>query len=113
MAQQQQQLNPAQLQAMMAQQQQQQQLNPAQLQAMYTQQLMMQQQYQQMQLALAMQQQGGQQMPRNPNVIMAPGGSYAAATAGFSFLDSGAQPQKKKEDKQFDFVQDAIKKEKK
>jgi hypothetical protein len=92
---------------------QQQALNPVQLQAMYAQQLMMQQQMQQMQLAMAMQASGGGMMnavPRNPNV-MVPGGF--AATNSFSFLDKGAQPQKRKEDKQFDFVQDAIKKEQK
>lgn len=104
---------------MMAQQQA---LTPAQLQAMYAQQLMMQQQMQQMQLAMAMQASGGGgvsggvgmmsqgAIPRNPNV-MVPGGY--AATNSFSFLDKGAQPQKKKQDKQFDFVQDAIKKEQK
>jgi uncharacterized protein YjcR len=79
---------------------------------------------QQMQLAMAMQgggggmgnvggmmNAGGGAIPRNPNV-MVPGGY--AATNSFSFLDKGAlQPQKKKQDKQFDFVQDAIKKEQK
>ena len=102
--------------AMMEQQQlQQQQLNPVHLQAMYAQQLMMQQQMQQMQYAMAMQQVGGGAVPM-PGVartgVMAPGGF--AATNSFSFLDKGGQAQaKKKEDKQFDFVQDAIKKEKK
>ena len=104
----------------MISQQQQAQLNPAQLQAMYAQQLMMQQQMQQMQFAMAMQVGGGggvMSMPIMPGVaranVMAPGGY--AATNSFSFLDKGAQTQaaKKKEDKQFDFVQDAIKKEQK
>ena len=102
---------------MMAQQQQP-QLNPAQLQAMYAQQLMMQQQMQQMQFAMAMQQQqqvgGVVPMPgvARSNSVMAPGGF--AATNSFSFLDKNVQAQaKKKEDKQFDFVQDAIKKEQK
>jgi hypothetical protein len=99
---------------------QQQQINP-QFNPMYTQQnmMMMQKQMQQMQMAMAMQNQGQMAMPpqqqaqrqgSNPNV-MAPGGF--AATTSFSFLDGGGQPPKKKEIKSFDFVQDAMKSEKK
>jgi hypothetical protein len=105
-----------------------QQLTPIQLQAMYAQQnmLLMQQQMQQMQLAMAMQQQQQHQQHQqrvmqqgqparqgsNPSVMATTGGGVAA-TSSFSFLDVGAQPTKKKEDKQFDFVKDAMSTEKK
>lgn len=104
-------------------------LGPEQLNAMYAQQnmLMMQQQMQQMQILMMQQQKmgGGQQqigatsrlmqLPArgsNPNVM----GSNAnfAASSGFSFLDTPNPGEaKKKEDKSFDFVKDAMKNEKK
>jgi len=94
-------------------------LDAVQLQAMYAQQnmMMMQQQMQQMQLAMAMQQQKMQNPTQqrkgsNPNV-MVPGVGGFNTTSSFSFLDHGAQPPGKKEDKKFDFVQDAMRNEKK
>lgn len=104
-------------------------LGPEQLNAMYAQQnmLMMQQQMQQMQIMMMQQQKMGvgqqqiggtsrmMQLPArgsNPNVM----GSNAnfAASSGFSFLDtSNPGEAKKKEDKSFDFVKDAMKSEKK
>jgi hypothetical protein len=89
-------------------------LNPLQLQAMYAQQLMMQQQMQQMQLAMAMQQGGvpGNVVPGMP-MSMLPLGGFTPGKQ-FPLMEKGIQPPaKKKEDKQFDFVQDAIKKEQK
>ena len=98
-------------------------LGPEQLNAMYAQQnmLLMQQQMQQMQLMMMQQQKigsGGTPMMMqgargsNPHVM----GSNAnfAASSGFSFLDDPrAGEVKKKEDKSFDFVKDAMKNEKK
>lgn len=97
-------------------------LTPAQIQQLAYQQLMMQQQ-QQMQMAYAMGMQGNQpgmqpnmmmmqQMQQqqggsNRNIMMNNAG--AAASSPFSFIDA---PSKKEEDKQFDFVQDAMKDEK-
>ncbi|CAB9498954.1 AP-4 complex accessory subunit Tepsin [Seminavis robusta] len=96
------------------------QLSPEQMQAMAYQQMLMQQQamqMQQMQMAMAMQG-GGGGMPRvgGAPMSMMPGvgpgvmGPHAGRTSsGFSFLDN---PAAKKEDKMFDFVQDAMKTEK-
>ena len=95
-------------------------LTPAQMQALAYQQVIMQQQ-QQMQMAYAMQQQKMGGMPimqpaMQPGMMMQQhGGSGrsimannagAAASSPFSFMDA---PKTKKEDKQFDFVKDAMK----
>ncbi|CAB9506273.1 expressed unknown protein [Seminavis robusta] len=91
------------------------QVSPQQMQALAYQQMMMQQQALQMQMAMAMQ---GGGMPRAPMQMqmmpgVAPGvmGPHPGnnTSTGFSFLD---KPAAKKEDKMFDFVQDAIKTEK-
>ena len=88
------------------------QLSPQQMQAMAYQQMMMQQQMQMAQM-MAMQQQ--QQQRGSGNFTQLPNGHIvmqnpAAAKSAFAFTDA---PNKKKDDKSFDFVQDAMKKEKK
>jgi hypothetical protein len=91
-------------------------LNPLQLQAMYAQQLMMQQQMQQMQLAMAMQQGGGVPGTVSGMAMPLPILPMGGFTPGkqFPLMETGIQPPpKKKEDKRFDFVQEAIKKEQK
>mmetsp|Transcript_5802 Transcript_5802/g.8261 ORF Transcript_5802/g.8261 Transcript_5802/m.8261 type:complete len:549 (-) Transcript_5802:89-1735(-) len=94
-------------------------LSPQQLQVMYAQQqmMMMSQQMQQMQLAMAMnaQQQkgGGAPVAGNPQ-IMQNNQSFAASTS-FQFMDSSmtGNTKKKEKDAKFDFIQDAMKNEKK
>lgn len=95
------------------------QFSPEQMQAMAYQQMMMQQQFQQMQMAVAMQNQFHPpvMMPMHTNLVptanvahmqqpMRFNGATNGATAGFSFMDAPKIQQK--DDKKFDFVKDAM-----